>query len=79
MLQHQRISPPGWAYVVWVRVLQIAQVHLVFGVAGLHLGGAAGILQGIDAVAQALIGQRGEIVPPGGAHGDAVQHAAASG
>ena len=43
------------------------------------MGCAAGILQGIDAVAQALIGQRGEIVPPGGAHGDAVQHAAGLG
>ena len=38
------------------RVLQIAQVHLVLGVAGLHLGGAAGILQGIDAVAENFFG-----------------------
>ena len=51
----------GLSAVGAARVLQIAQVHLVFSVAGLHLGGAAGILQGIDAVAQALIGQRGEI------------------
>ena len=46
-------------------VLHPAQVHLVLGVVRVQLHGAAGILQRVDAVAQALIGQRGKIVPPG--------------
>ena len=54
-------------------------MHLVFGVARLHLGGAAGVLQGVDAVAQALVRQRREIIPPGGAVRDAVQHTAGLG
>lgn len=45
-------------------VLHPAQVHLVLGVIGIQLNGAAGVLQRIDAVAEALIGQRGEVVPP---------------
>ena len=54
-------------------------MHLVFGVARLHLGGAAGVLQGVDAVAQALVRQRREVIPPGGAVRDAVQHTAGLG
>ena len=40
-------------------------MHLIFGVVGVHLSGAAGVLQRLDAVAKALIGQRGEVIPPG--------------
>ena len=45
-------------------ILHPAQVHLVLGVIGVQLNGAAGVLQRVDAVAEALIGQRGEVVPP---------------
>ena len=51
-------------------------MHLVFGVIGVQLNGAAGILQRVDAVAEALIGQRGEVVPPCRAVVHAVQHPA---
>ena len=51
-------------------------MHLVFGVARVQLHGTAGILQRIDAVAQALICEGGKIIPPGIAAGHAVQHAA---
>ena len=57
-------------------VLHPAQVHLVFGVIGVQLHGAAGILQRIDAVAQTLIGKGGKIIPPCIASGHAVQHPA---
>ena len=57
-------------------VLHPAQVHLVLGVARVQLHGTAGILQRIDAVAQALICEGGKIIPPGIAAGHAVQHAA---
>ena len=57
-------------------VLHPAQVHLVLGVARVQLHGTAGILQRIDAVAQALICEGGQIIPPGIAAGHAVQHAA---
>ena len=55
-------------------VLHPAQVHLVFGVIGVQLDGAAGVLQRVDAVAEALIGQRGEVVPPRRAAVHAIQH-----
>ena len=54
-------------------------MHLIFGVARLHLSGAAGVLQRPDAVAKALIRQRGEVIPPGCAVRNAVQHAAGLG
>ena len=57
-------------------ILHPAQVHLVLGVIGVQLNGAAGVLQRIDAVAEALIGQRGEVVPPCRAVVHAVQHPA---
>ena len=57
-------------------VLHPAQVHLVFGVIGVQLHGAAGILQRINAVAQTLIGKGGKIIPPCIASGHAVQHPA---
>ena len=57
-------------------ILHPAQVHLVLGVIGVQLNGAAGVLQRVDAVAEALIGQRGEVVPPCRAAVHAVQHPA---
>ena len=57
-------------------ILHPAQVHLVLGVIGVQLNGAAGVLQRVDAVAEALIGQRGEVVPPCRAVVHAVQHPA---
>ncbi|MED9976784.1 MAG: hypothetical protein UFR61_04400, partial [Faecalibacterium sp.] len=51
-------------------------MHLVLGVVRVQLHGAAGVLQGIHAFAQPLIGQRREIVPPRIAAGHAVQYAA---
>ena len=74
-----RLGVGGLGAVGAAGVLQPLQVHPVLGVVGVQLHGAAGILQRVDAVAQALIGQRGKIVPPGIAGGHAVQHAACLG
>ena len=80
MLQHQRISAGlgvgGLGAVGLAGILHPAQVHLVFGVIGVQLNGAAGILQRIDAVTETLIGQRGEVVPPCRSAVHAVQHPA---
>ena len=84
MLQHQRISPAGLGVsglgtVGLAGVLQVAQVHLVLGIIRVQLGGAAGVLQGVDAVAQALVGQGGEVIPAGVPGVHAVQHPAGLG
>ena len=55
-------------------VLHPAQVHLVFHIVGVQLDGAAGVLQRVDAVAQALVCEGGEVIPAGAAGGHAVQH-----
>ena len=51
-------------------------MHPVLGVVGVQLHRPAGILQGIDTVAQTLMRQRREVVPAGIAGGHAVQHPA---
>ena len=71
-----RLGIGGLGAVVLAGVLHLAQMHLVFGVVRVHLYSPAGILQGIDALAQALVGQRGQIIPPGIAAGHAVQDTA---
>ena len=48
-------------------VLQLVQQVLVGVVVGLHVHGGAGFVPGADVVAQALVGQRGVVVPLGGA------------
>ena len=54
-------------------------MHLVLGIIRVQLGGAAGVLQGVDAVAQALVGQGGEVIPAGVPGVHAVQHPAGLG
>ena len=63
--QSAGLGVSGLGAVSLAGVLQIAQVHLVLGIIRVQLGGAAGVLQGVDAVAQALVGQRGEVIPAG--------------
>ena len=55
--------------------MQLVQQVLVGVVVGLHVHGGAGFVPGADVVAQALVGQRGVVVPLGGALvlGDTVQ------
>ena len=48
------------------RGLQLVQQVLVGVVVGLHVHGGAGFVPGADVVAQALVGQRGVVVPLGG-------------
>ena len=51
----------------------------VLGVVGVQLDGPAGVLQGVDGPAQALVGQAGQVVPAGAALPLGVQDAAGLG
>src|SRR5699024_11493814 len=60
-------------------VLHPAQMGAVLGVVGVQLDSPAGVLQGVDLAAQALVGQAGQVIPAGIALPLGVQDAAGLG